>query len=103
MAAAPAKSLDGLAAPPLATACAIQRRLESLAVTGGWFVRRVARVAADAHPQAGQLGSQDGELLTHQPIPLTQHPYLFPLRTYLLLLSQDERPGISRPRQPVVF
>jgi hypothetical protein len=81
-----------LATPLAATAFAFQRRLESLAVTGGWF-GRVARVASDALPQAGQLGSQGGELLTHLLILLTQQPYLFPLLPYLLLLSQDECPG----------
>jgi hypothetical protein len=49
------------------------------------------------------IGSQGGELLTHLLILLTQQPYLFPLLPYLLLLSQDECPGISRPRQPVGF
>jgi hypothetical protein len=71
-----------------------------LAVAGGWF-RRGARVAADALRQAGQLGGQGGELLTHLLILLTQRPYLFPIRPYLLLWSQDEHPGISRQRQPV--
>jgi hypothetical protein len=54
-------------------------------------------------PRAWQLGSQGAELLKHLLILVTQHPYLFPLRPYLLLLSQDERPGISRQPQPVGF
>ena len=73
-----------------------------MAVTGGWF-GRVARVAADALPQAVQLSSQGGELLTHLLILLTQHQEILPLRPYLLLLSQDEGPGISRPRQHIGF
>jgi len=76
--------------------------LESLADAGGWL-GRVARIAADAPSQAGQLGSQCGELLTHLLIPLMQDLEILPLRPDLLLLSQDGRPGISRPRQPVGF
>jgi hypothetical protein len=91
-----------LATPLAANAFAFQGRLESLAVAGGWF-GRVARVAADALPKAGQLGSQCGELLTHLLIFLPQHQELLPLHPYLLLLSQDERPYISRLRQPAGF
>jgi hypothetical protein len=91
-----------LATPVAATAFAFQGRLESLAVTGGWF-GRIARVAAHALPQAGQFGRQGGELLAHLFILLTHHQELIPLRPHLLLLSKDERPGSSRPRQPVGF
>ena len=75
-----------LATPLAATAFALQGRLESLAIAGGWF----GRVATDAHPQAGQLGSQCGELLPTLRILLTRHKEiltLLPLVTYLLLLS----------------
>jgi hypothetical protein len=91
-----------LATPLAATAFPFQGRIESLAVAGGWF-GRVARIAADALSQAGQLGSQCGELLTHLLILLTQHSYLFLLSQSLLLKLQDKRPGINRPRQPVGF
>ncbi len=98
----PRAGMAWLATPLAATAFPFQGRLESLAVAGGWL-GRVARIAADALSQAGQLGSQCGELLTHLLIPLTQHLEILPLRPDLLLLSQDERPGSSRPRQPVGF
>jgi hypothetical protein len=82
-----------LATPLAATAFARDARFESLAVAGGWF-GRVARVAADALPQAGQLCSQCGELLTHLLIPLTQHLEILPLR-------KDQRPDTGWSRQPV--
>ena len=56
----PRAGMAWLASPLAATAFALQGRLESLAVAGGWF----GRVAADAFPKVGQLGSQCGELLT---------------------------------------
>lgn len=95
----PRAGMAWLASPYAATAFALQGRLESLAVARGWF----GRVAADAFPQAGQLSSQCGELLTYLRILLTPHMDILPLLPYLLLLSQDERPGISRPRQPVGY
>ncbi len=57
-----------------ATALSFWRRLESLAVVAGRWFRPGARVAGDALRQAGQLGGQGGELLTHLLIHLTQRP-----------------------------
>ena len=96
-AAAPAQSRDGLAGHPLAgTALPFQGRLESMTVAGGWF-GRVARVAADALPQAAQLGSQCGELLTHQLIPLTQQQEILPLQTqYRCNRESGCRQGLGR-------
>jgi hypothetical protein len=51
---APAQILDGH--PACGQAFESQGRLESLTVAGGWF-ERVARVAANAIPQASQLSS----------------------------------------------
>jgi hypothetical protein len=53
-------------------------------VAEAWRLGRLARVAADALPQAGQFGRQGGELLSHLFILLTQHQELLPLRPYLL-------------------
>ena len=50
-----------LATPLAATAFARDAHFAALAVAGGWF-GRVTRIAAGALPQAGQLGSQGGEL-----------------------------------------
>jgi hypothetical protein len=89
----PGSGMAWLATPLAATAFSWNARFEALAVAGGWF-GRVARIAADALPQAGQLGSQGGELLTHLCILLTQHPNL-------PLLRKDQRPDTGWRRQPV--
>ena len=89
----PGSGMAWLATLLAATAFARDARIEALAVSGGWF-GRVTRIAADALPQAGQLGSQGGELLTHLFILLTQHPNL-------LLLRKDQRPDTGWRRQPV--
>ena len=89
----PGSGMAWLATLLAATAFARDARFEALAVAGGWF-GRVTRIAADALPQAGQLGSQGGELLTHLFILLTQHPNL-------LLLRKDQRPDTGWRRQPV--
>jgi len=88
----PGSGMAWLATPLAVTAFAWCARIEALAVAGGWF-GRVTRTAADALPQAGQLGSQCGELLTHLFILLTQHPNL-------LLLRKHQRPDTGWRRQP---
>ena len=58
----PGSGMAWLATPVAATAFAQDARFETLAVAGGWF-GRVTQIAADTLTQAGQLGSQGGELL----------------------------------------
>ncbi len=75
----PGSGMAWLATPLAATVFSRNACFEALALAGGGL-GRVARIAADVLPQAGQLGSQGGELSMHQLILLTQHPNLFLLR-----------------------
>ena len=75
-----------LATPLAATAFTPLGRLEPRAIAR-WRFRGVAGTAADPLPQAGQFGSQGGELNAQL--------------IDFLLLSQDERPCSVWPRQPV--
>jgi hypothetical protein len=77
-----------LSAALATTAHAPLRRLEPWAIAGGWF-GRVARAAADPLPQLSQLSGQGGELAAQL--------------LDLLLLGQDELPGLGWPRQPIHF
>ena len=72
-----------LATPLAATAFARDAHFAALAVAGGWF-GRVTRIAANALPQAGQLGSQGGELAAELIV-------LLPENINHLLLSEGQR------------
>lgn len=84
----PRSRMARLTAALAAAALATLRRLKPRAITGGWF-GGIARAAADTHPQLGQLCCQGGELAAEIIV--------------LLLLGQDERSGLGRPRQPSRF
>ena len=81
-------SMARLAAPLAVTAFATLGWLKSRAIAGGRF-GGIARAAADPLPQAGQFGSQSGELGTQL--------------LDLLLLSQQQRTNSNWCRQPVRF
>ena len=84
-----------LAAAFAATALATLRGLKARAITGGWF-GGVARAAANPLPQAGQLGSQGGELAA-------ELLDLLLLGLQLSLLNQNEGSDGSWSRLPVRF
>jgi hypothetical protein len=75
-----------LTAALAATALALCRRLKPVPIAGGRF-GGVAGAAADPLEQAGQFGSQGGELAAEL--------------LDLLLLGQDQLSGTSRPRQAI--
>ena len=91
----PRSRMTRLTAALAATALAPCRRLKPGPIAGGRF-GGVARAAADPLPQAGQFGSQGGELAAELIV-------LLPESQNLLLLNENQRSDAGWCCQPIRF